>query len=315
MFSVVIPIYNKAPHLERSIHSVLNQSFSEFELILVDDGSTDGSREKLNHFNDPRVKIYFRDMPGPGGYAARNLGIEKAVYPWISFLDADDNWEMDYLTNISQAINKFPESVIIASAWKVNSQGQEKKCPANNLYPTDSITRIDLKRFIENTLVNAPTIWTSVATIKKDCLQEVGMFPAGHCKAGGDVDAWLRLMLNFKGMVFINKILATYQTESVNMVTKSQKTFEVGCIIKTVKQELALVQDSDIRILLMKYSNKYLFALIAKSIRADQFNPTSIDWIYKESDLIKYLIVNLFKFKLVRFLYKLYLDKKEPFYG
>src|SRR5690606_15386486 len=106
MFSVIIPVYNKLPHLDRSVQSVLNQTYSNFELILVDDASTDGSREKLRTFSDERIKVYYRDHPGAGGYAARNLGIEKATYDWISFLDADDEWTPDYLLTVSEIIKE-----------------------------------------------------------------------------------------------------------------------------------------------------------------------------------------------------------------
>jgi len=77
-FSVVIPIYNKGPHIHRSISSVINQTFQNFELILVNDASTDNSLEEIQKFTDEHIRLFQRTQPGPGGYAARNLGIEKA---------------------------------------------------------------------------------------------------------------------------------------------------------------------------------------------------------------------------------------------
>ncbi|MBN7817583.1 glycosyltransferase family A protein [Algoriphagus pacificus] len=315
MFSVVIPIYNKKPHLERSINSVLNQSYQDFELILVDDGSTDGSKEACTQFQDPRIRIFYRDTPGPGGYAARNLGVLNSNFQWVSFLDADDNWEKDYLLNIKKAIDSYSEISIFSSGWKVKTSKGEVNCPATKTFPENEIVRISLLEFLQQSIQNSPTIWTSVVTVKKELLEKVEMFPAGKCKAGGDIDTWLRLLLKSKEMVFINKILATYQTESVNMVTKVQKSFEIGCIMKTVRSELKVSTDSKLKVLLMQFSNKYLLALIAKSIQAGKFDSSFVNWLYREPDPYKYLIVNLFKFKPVRFLYKMYLDKKEPFYG
>lgn len=78
LFSVVIPVYNKKPHVQRSIISVLNQSFSDFELIIIDDAPTDGSLDEIKKFPDPRIRLLHRDKPGPGGYAARNLGVKVA---------------------------------------------------------------------------------------------------------------------------------------------------------------------------------------------------------------------------------------------
>src|SRR5690606_23125546 len=99
-FSVIMPVYNKAPHLRRSIKSVLAQSYTGFELIIINDASTDSSYDVLTSFNDPRIRLFNRDRPGPGGYAARNLGIEASSFEWISFLDADDEWEPDYLESV-----------------------------------------------------------------------------------------------------------------------------------------------------------------------------------------------------------------------
>ena len=88
--SIVMPVYNKAPHVDRSIRSILAQTAGFDELIVVDDGSTDGSLEKVQLHSDHRMHIYTRSSPGPGGYAARNLGIRRATSEWIAFLDADE---------------------------------------------------------------------------------------------------------------------------------------------------------------------------------------------------------------------------------
>jgi len=78
LFSVIVPVYNKGPHIHRSIKSVLNQTFEDYELLLINDASTDNSLEEMQKFTDPRIRILHRDQPGPGGYAARNLGTQEA---------------------------------------------------------------------------------------------------------------------------------------------------------------------------------------------------------------------------------------------
>src|SRR5690606_5427160 len=126
MFSIIIPVHNKLPHLDRSIASVLNQSYSDFELILVDDASTDGSSEKLPEFKDQRIKLLYRDTPGPGGYAARNLGITEAANEWIVFLDADDIWEPHHLSDIKKAIVEFQNVEVIATKWETSRNGKRQ---------------------------------------------------------------------------------------------------------------------------------------------------------------------------------------------
>ena len=88
MVSVIIPLYNGAAYIERSIHSVLNQTFQEFEIVVVDDGSTDDGPQRVTAFHLPHIRL-IRKANG-GVSAARNTGIREARYGLIAFLDADD---------------------------------------------------------------------------------------------------------------------------------------------------------------------------------------------------------------------------------
>ena len=108
-FTAVIPVYNKGPHVARAIKSVLDQTFQDFELVLVNDASTDNSLAEMKRFADPRIRILHRDSPGTGGYAARNLGIGEAKAEWVAFLDADDEWYPKHLERMKEIIAKFPD--------------------------------------------------------------------------------------------------------------------------------------------------------------------------------------------------------------
>ena len=96
-FSVVIPRYNNDPHVGRALRSVFNQSYQDFEILIIDDASTDGSLEAVYNFHDTRIRIFKRSSPGSGGYATRNLGISEVRGQWIALLDADDSWRPDHL--------------------------------------------------------------------------------------------------------------------------------------------------------------------------------------------------------------------------
>src|SRR5688572_23500515 len=89
--SVVIPAYNRAARIADSIKSVLAQTFQDFEIIVVDDGSTDGTAEAASTFGDPRIRVV-RHSLNRGGSAARNSGIQSAAAPYVAFLDSDDEW-------------------------------------------------------------------------------------------------------------------------------------------------------------------------------------------------------------------------------
>ena len=91
MFSIVIPLYNKPISIQDTLKSVKSQTFDEFELLIINDGSTDNSREKAAEISDSRFRII--DKENGGRSSARNLGIQLAAYSYIAFLDADDIWE------------------------------------------------------------------------------------------------------------------------------------------------------------------------------------------------------------------------------
>jgi len=93
-FSVVLPTYNRAHLLERSVRSVLNQSFSDFELIIVDDNSTDDTEDYINSIDDSRI-IYIRHNKNKGPAAARNSGILNSKANFIAFQYSDDEWHKD----------------------------------------------------------------------------------------------------------------------------------------------------------------------------------------------------------------------------
>ncbi|UXN72569.1 glycosyltransferase family 2 protein [Devosia sp. A8/3-2] len=96
IFSVVVPLYNKGPHIERALSSALGQSLVPFEIIVVDDGSSDDGYEWVKAQSNSLIRHEQRGAPGLGGYAARNRAIEMARGEWIAFLDADDEWRPDH---------------------------------------------------------------------------------------------------------------------------------------------------------------------------------------------------------------------------
>ena len=106
MFSVIIPLYNKEKVILSTINSILNQTYKNYELIIVDDGSTDKSSEKVKYLDDPRIKYYYKENGGVS--SARNYGIRKAQYDWIFFLDADDYVIENALEYFAYYIEKYP---------------------------------------------------------------------------------------------------------------------------------------------------------------------------------------------------------------
>ena len=125
MFSVVIPSINSAHTIERALKSVFNQTFTNFEIIIIDSESTDNGIEIINKLtNDIRLKIIKQKNQGisvaintgEGTGAARNQGVRNAQYEYIAFLDADDKWEPKYLETIHKAIKLYPNCGMVCCA-------------------------------------------------------------------------------------------------------------------------------------------------------------------------------------------------------
>ena len=128
MFSVVIPLYNKAHTIINTLKSALNQTFVDFEIVIVDDGSADNGLEVIKQFtNDERIRIISQKNQGVS--AARNNGIIHAKYEYIALLDGDDEWEMSFLEQMKRAIEKFPDAGFYgASSWHRDISTGEQSC-------------------------------------------------------------------------------------------------------------------------------------------------------------------------------------------
>ena len=114
-FTVVIPLYNKAATIERAIKSVLNQTVQDFEIVVVNDGSTDKGLEIVSKINDPRIRLIAQENQGVS--AARNRGIEEAKHELIAFLDADDEWLPEFLETISELVKAHNDCDVFATGY------------------------------------------------------------------------------------------------------------------------------------------------------------------------------------------------------
>ncbi|NIA10441.1 MAG: glycosyltransferase, partial [Nitrospiraceae bacterium] len=115
--SAVIPLYNKAPYIQRALRSVLAQIFQDFEIIVIDDGSTDDGAQIVKSIPDKRIRLIQQENAGVS--AARNRGIKEAKGDLIAFLDADDAWKSEFLETILRLKKKFPEAGAYATAYEM----------------------------------------------------------------------------------------------------------------------------------------------------------------------------------------------------
>ena len=137
MFSVVIPLYNKRAWIRRALDSIAAQEFPCTEVIVVNDGSTDGGEEVVRAWGDPRLRII--DQPNSGLSAARNAGLTAATQPFVAFLDADDEWLPTFLVRMRSLIEKYPGAVLYGSGFVAVADGREQRHGAAGTGPAGGL--------------------------------------------------------------------------------------------------------------------------------------------------------------------------------
>ncbi len=200
-FSVVIPVYNKGDYLRRSAGSVLAQSFRDFELIVVDDGSKDGSPAVVRSLKDKRVRLIAQKNAGVS--AARNRGVAAARGRYVAFLDADDDWDRDYLAALKGLIGEFPGAGLYATNYWVDNGHRKAVNPV--ALPTGWKGR--MRDYYGLSYRGRPPFCTNTVCLPA-ALAQATPFPRG-IKAGEDLLVWFKASLEHD-TVYWNKPFSTY---------------------------------------------------------------------------------------------------------
>ena len=191
--SVVMPLYNKEHEVIRAIKSVLSQTFTDFELVVVNDGSTDNGPDIVKAIEDPRIKVIDQDNSGVS--AARNRGIAEAHSELIAFLDADDEWSPDYLESIFELTKHFPQcSVLGTSYFFVNENGIKRPALIRGL--PEGFQKGVLKDYFGIAAKSDPPLCASAVVVNKTAISDVKGFPVGIV-SGEDLLTWARLASKF----------------------------------------------------------------------------------------------------------------------
>ena len=209
-FSVVIPLYNKAPYVDKAIASVLSQTFADYELIIVDDGSRDNSVVVALDAIEGRGNCRLVTQENAGVSTARNNGVAISKGDYLCFLDADDWWNPHFLEEMNQLTCQYPDAGIYGSNYTIVNETRRKT----------RIAKIAVEEGFERGYINycqvyASTLymplWTGAVCIPKAVFDEIGGFPQG-VKLGEDFLLWIHIALKHK-VVFLNKPLAYYNQD------------------------------------------------------------------------------------------------------
>jgi len=258
--SVIVPLYNKEKDVEHTLQSVLLQEHEDFEVIVVNDGSTDNGETIVKGLEDSRIKIFNKQKEGVS--VARNYGAERANHEHIAFLDADDYWYPNHLKNLNSLIEKFPEEKWYATAY-------EKKYDDKTTISMNSkvMDKRDWFGIIENYFkhsTGSSLVWTSAVCFKKTFFNNLNGFHE-DITHGEDTDLWIRAAIN-ESLGFCTTVTATHNLGASNRTSQ---------VALTDRNTLNLDRYEDAatgNIHLKKYLdlNRFALALFAK-MNGDKF--------------------------------------------
>ncbi len=225
--SVVIPLYNKEENIKDTIQSVLNQTYNNYEIIVVDDGSTDNSATVVKSIDNEKIRLIHQSNGGVS--SARNKGVDEANYDYIAFLDGDDFWDITYLEEMSRLIIDYPEAVLLGVAYDTYLK---------STFIPESIEKLphNFRGIVRNYFELAKhhlLFWTSAVVVHKKDFLSLGGFDK-RMTMGEDLDMWFRIALDFP-IVFYNKILAHYHLDAKNRAMKRKHDFGRSILCYTQK--------------------------------------------------------------------------------
>lgn len=229
-FSVVIPLYNKVNFIQDCLDSVLQQTYENFEIIIVNDGSTDGSEEIVKRNKDSRIRFFSQENKGVS--EARNKGIHEAKGEYIALLDADDYWFPHHLESLHELIILFPNAGLYGDRYEIKIQNK-------------SIRLAQIPNYIKNkpVLINDyfaesladPILWTSACAFKKSIFNNIGPFDK-KLRTAQDLDFFVRGALKFS-VAFYPKVGMRYIKDSENNLAKSKFNTDRVYFISKYKTE------------------------------------------------------------------------------
>lgn len=230
-FSVIIPLYNKEATLLRTLQSVAAQTTAAFEVLVIDNGSTDAGPVLATAFGAPVRLLQINER---GVSQARNAGINAAQGNFTVFLDADDSWEPDFLTTLQTLINDFPEAgwYAIGYAFKWANRLQAPQLPLPKAF-----SRGYLPNYFELVAKGDMIATASSVAIHSKVCQSMGGFAVGE-SIGEDQDLWARIALQHL-VAFDKKICAYYHQDALNMATHGPVQTQAWPFIRRIAQQAA----------------------------------------------------------------------------
>ncbi len=217
-FSIVTPLYNKEAFIADTIQSVLSQTYTDFEFIIINDSSTDRSLEIANSFKDERIRVFTK--PNGGVSAARNYGISKAQGDIICFLDADDLWKPQYLEALSTSADSNPNISFFCGAFEIFEGDPCNIVEIKDLLHINSAVRFHADYFETSVMIFGSMALTSAVAVRRQLIKTYNLkFDERFC-IGEDNDMWVKCCIHTK-VLYNNVPMMLYRKAALGGLTHS----------------------------------------------------------------------------------------------
>jgi glycosyltransferase involved in cell wall biosynthesis len=260
--SIVVPLCNKVRYVNRALNSVLAQTHQDFEVVVVNDGSTDGSEKVVRQYRDARIRLVNQENAGEG--AARNRGIAETRADLIAFLDADDEWLPCHLETVLRLRKNHPECGAYATAFTIVTP-HGCRAPSRAGIPAPTFEGVLPNYF--RTVRGDHAVCSSAVAVPRETFNTCGLFPDGEPRRG-DLDMWCRIALR-RPIAFSTYIGAIYHQEAENRMTHGGPILGEPRIVQTLEDALASgrLPDGVTRADLIEYKNIQLITRAQNMLR------------------------------------------------
>ncbi|GAA4412922.1 glycosyl transferase [Advenella faeciporci] len=237
--SIIIPIYNSDKYISRTIQSVIKQTYKDFELILVDDGSTDLTSEICKEFTSKDERIIFTCQKNNGVSSARNRGIELARGEWIYFLDSDDHIEKNFFEKISVYFNDTIDIIQVGTKRVKNSQIISYRQSLKN-HEVKKIT--GFSDFIKTSNIGSLCVWLHI--IRRQIIEDKNIRFSEDMQYNEDILFMYKTLVNIKSAIFVGETLHTQFLVSNSLSRSEMNSLKIKNSLMLVDRILDLVKDN-----------------------------------------------------------------------
>ena len=228
LVSIIVPVYNVAPYLREALDSIVNQTYKELEILIIDDGSTDGSSAICEEYasSDPRIKLIHQSNKGLSG--ARNTGLEHATGDLVAFIDSDDSVSPVFIESLVNAMTSSSAAISVCRLSTYNASGSMAGCPATSVVPSIAsgvFERTDAIKLLVEEVMN---VNVCNKLFKRELWSDI-RFPEGHVYE--DAVACFRLFDKADRVVLIDESLYNYRHRPDSITTSVSLEHVNDCIL------------------------------------------------------------------------------------